>query len=88
MPVVGYLFPGLPEPEFVERAFRKGLSEHGFIEGRNVIIEARFARNEQSRLPQLAADLVRRRVNVIASTGGPAAAACGQDSHHHHSDRL
>jgi len=63
----------MPEPD-VERAFRNGLSEHGFVEGRNVIIEARFARNEQDRLPQLAADLVRRRVSVIASTGGAAAA--------------
>src|SRR5262249_9983445 len=74
IPVVGYLFPGMPGQARVERAFRNGLSEHGFVEGRNVIIEARFARNEQDRLPQLAADLVRRRVSVIASTGGPAPA--------------
>jgi putative ABC transport system substrate-binding protein len=64
----------MPGQAGVERAFRNGLSEHGFVEGRNVIIEARFARNEQDRLPQLAADLVRRRVSVIASTGGPAPA--------------
>src|SRR5262245_53371621 len=60
MPLVGYLSPGMPEPEQtgMERAFRNGLSEYGFVEGRNVMIEARFARNEQDRLPQLAADLV------------------------------
>ena len=71
VPVVGYLFPGLPElTESLTAAFRKGLSESGFVEGRNVSIEYRFARNDFDRLPELAADLVRREVGVIATAGG------------------
>src|SRR5207247_1587864 len=68
MPVVGYLDPGTPEASasFVT-AFRKGLSEAGSIEGRNVVIEYRWAQNEPERVPELAADLVRRRVAVIAT---------------------
>jgi putative ABC transport system substrate-binding protein len=67
MPVVGYLYPGAPEPSanFVA-ALRKGLSETGYAEGRNVAIEYRFAHNEIDRLPALAADLVHRGVAVIA----------------------
>jgi putative tryptophan/tyrosine transport system substrate-binding protein len=70
MPVVGYLYAGSPEPttNYVA-AFRKGLSEAGFVEGRNVAIEFSFAQNEYDRLPELAADLVRRRVAVIAALG-------------------
>jgi putative ABC transport system substrate-binding protein len=73
MPVVGYLYSGAPEPSanFVA-AFRKGLGEIGYVEGRNVAIEYRWARNE--RLPELAADLVRRRVDVIASPASLVAA--------------
>jgi putative tryptophan/tyrosine transport system substrate-binding protein len=72
IPVVGYLYSGSPEPTaHYIAAFRKGLSETGYVEGRNVAIEYRFAHNEIDRLPELASDLVRRRVAVIATPGGP-----------------
>jgi putative ABC transport system substrate-binding protein len=70
MPVVGYLYPGVPEAgATVTAAFRKGLSEAGFVEGRNVTVEYRWAQNDNARLPELAADLVRRRVAVIVVRG-------------------
>ena len=69
MPVVGYLDAKSPDggtaPGQVA-AFRKGLSEAGYVEGRNVTIEFRWANNDARRLPELAADLVRQRVTVIA----------------------
>jgi len=68
VPVVGYLDPGPQEAgaNFVA-AFRRGLSEAGYVEGRNVAIEYRWGQNDHDRLPELAADLVRRRVSVIAT---------------------
>jgi putative ABC transport system substrate-binding protein len=73
MPVVGYLYSGSPETSAqVVAPFRKGLSEAGYVEGRNVAIEYRFAQNDSDRLPELAADLVRRRVAVIVTPGTPA----------------
>jgi putative ABC transport system substrate-binding protein len=75
MPVVGFLFPGSPELSMgIVAAFRKGLGETGFAEGRNVAIEFRFGYNDNARLPELAADLVHRRVAVIATPGSTAAA--------------
>jgi putative ABC transport system substrate-binding protein len=77
MPVVGYLHSSSPELniQFIE-AFRKGLSEAGFVEGQNVAIEFRWAAGQEDRLPELAADLVRRRVAVIVTpTSTPAAIA-------------
>jgi len=56
----------------VQAAFRRGLSETGYVDGRDVVIESRFAENQHDRLPALAADLVSRKVNVIAATGGGA----------------
>jgi len=71
LPVIGFLHNGSPEvtPSLVA-GFRQGLSETGFIDGRNVTIEFRWAHNDSSRLPELAADLVRQRVNVIATPNG------------------
>ena len=63
MPVIGYLDPGTPEASAaLVAAFRKGLSETGYVEGRNVAVEYRWAHNEPDRRPELAADLVRRQV--------------------------
>src|SRR5215472_18372172 len=68
--VIGYLYSGAAETSApLVAAFRKGLNEAGFFEGRNVEIEYRWANNEPERLPGLAADLVRRRVAVIVSPG-------------------
>jgi putative ABC transport system substrate-binding protein len=69
-PVVGYLYSGSPETSAPwVAAFRKGLSEQGFTEGRNVAIEYRWANNEPGRLRELADDLVRRRVSIIVAPG-------------------
>src|SRR5215471_11495332 len=67
-PVIGLLDTGAPEPSTVA-AFLKGLGETGFVEGRNVAIEYRWAHNELDRLPELAADLVRHRVVVMVTSG-------------------
>jgi len=71
MPVIGYL-GGVSLEASSERlrAFRQGLKEEGYVEGENVAIEYRWAENQIERLPALAADLVRRRVAVIATGGG------------------
>jgi putative ABC transport system substrate-binding protein len=74
MPVIGFLDPQSLEPtSHLVAAFRKGLSAAGYVEGRNVAIEFRWAYNERDRLPDLASDLVRRRVAVIVTPGGIAA---------------
>ena len=76
MAVIGYLSPRSAgdDPHLVV-AFRRGLGETGYVEGRNAAIEYRWAEGYNDRLPGLAADLVRRQVNVIAAVAVPAATA-------------
>ena len=71
-PVVGYLSSGSPESDiFRITGLRHGLNDAGYIEGRNVTVEYRWAENHFDRLAVLAADLVQRRVAVIVAPGHP-----------------
>jgi putative ABC transport system substrate-binding protein len=74
MPVIGYFNSGGPHPDELA-AFHRGLSELGYVDGRNVTVEYRWAYNEVGRLSELAADLVRRRVTVVAAPSLTAALA-------------
>jgi putative ABC transport system substrate-binding protein len=71
MPLIGFLSSlGRNDRPALTEAFHRGLSEAGYAEGRNLLIEYRFAENQYDRLPALAAELVRRNVAVLAATGG------------------
>ena len=75
MPVVGFLGTGSPAPLHDQlAALYRGLKETGFTEGQNVTIEYRWADGQYDRLPRLAAELVRRQVTVVVTTGGSASA--------------
>jgi putative tryptophan/tyrosine transport system substrate-binding protein len=76
MPVIGYLSTSSPVTRtHLVTAFGRGLRESGYVEGENVAIEYRWAQDKYDRLPDLAADLVRRHVAVIAATDTPSASA-------------
>jgi ABC-type uncharacterized transport system substrate-binding protein len=75
MPAIGYLSGGAPGPFATNvAAFREGLKDAGYVEGQNVKIEYRWAEGQYDRLPALAAELVARRVDLIAASGGDLAA--------------
>ncbi len=81
LPVIGFLgstSPGPNEPALA--AFRQGLSETGYVEGQNVAMEYRWADGRYDRLPALAADLVARKVDVMAATGGNASVRAAKDA--------
>jgi putative ABC transport system substrate-binding protein len=81
MPVIGYLnsrSPGESAPAVA--AFHQGLSETGYVEGQNLAIEYRWAEESYDRLPALAADLVGRKVDVIATSGGPTSALAAKSA--------
>jgi len=79
MPVVGYLSSGSPESDaFRVAAFRQGLNETGYVEGRNAAIEYRWAENHFDRLSALASDLASRQVTVLVTGGGTQTAVAGK----------
>jgi len=81
LPTVGYINSGVPGPMApLVRAFHEGLSQAGYVEGRNVAVEYRWSEGRSDRLPELAADLVRRRVAVIVAVGGSGPAQAAKDA--------
>jgi ABC-type uncharacterized transport system substrate-binding protein len=77
MPVIGYLEPNSPSGPGASflAAFRQGLTEAGYVEGQNLAIEYRWAESHSDRLSALAADLVRRKVDIIVASGSQAVRA-------------
>src|SRR5262245_4719520 len=89
MPVIGLLDQRSPEALTDRlRGFREGLRDVGLVEGQSVAIEYRWGDNKMDRVPELAADLVRRQVAVIASTGGIPSALASQGRNHDDPRRL
>ena len=87
LPVIGFLDLFRSRPIFVE-AFRAGLAEQGFVEGRNLFIEYRSAGGNSRLLPELTTDLVRRRVSVIVGSRCRRPGPRCQGRHLYHPDRL
>ena len=85
MPVIGYLGSPFAEDDYKNFTvpFLQGLKEMGYVEGQNAAVEYRWAENQYDRMPALAADLVRRRVAVIAANGRRRSAG-GEGSDHDH----
>jgi putative tryptophan/tyrosine transport system substrate-binding protein len=79
MAVIGLLQLGTPK-SYDLSGFRQGLKEAGYIEGQNLTIEYRFANDDGARLPELAADLVRQKVRVIATVGSGLAAQVAKEA--------
>src|SRR5262245_51833727 len=80
-PVIGFRYAGAPQgAAAVVGSFRHGLAETGYVEGRNVTIQFRWAHGHYGRLPALATELVRQPVNVIATTGGEPTALAAKNA--------
>jgi putative tryptophan/tyrosine transport system substrate-binding protein len=83
MPVIGYLSSFSPPPNLGDLGrspFRQGLSETGFVDGQNAVLEYRWAEGHYDRLPALAADLVGRKVDLIVTSGGTPAALAAKNA--------
>jgi putative ABC transport system substrate-binding protein len=80
VPVVGYLYFGSATSPLLLAAFHKGLGDTGHIEGKNVAVEYRWANNALDQLPELAADLVRRGVDVIVAPASSQAALAAKSA--------
>ena len=79
VPRVGFLAVGSREGRaFLIEGFLQGLREHGYVEGQNIVIEYRFSADRNDRLPELAAELVARKVDLIVASGSPASFAAKQ----------
>jgi putative ABC transport system substrate-binding protein len=78
-PLIGFLSGRSPDDsDYLLAAFRRGLAEGGFVEGQNLAIEYRWARGDYSRLPELAADLVKRPIDVLVGVGGDQSASAAK----------
>jgi ABC-type uncharacterized transport system substrate-binding protein len=80
VPLIGFVTSGGPEAAPDVEPFRRGLRQLGYIEGKNIAIEYRFAEGKLDRLPDLAAELVRLKVDVIVAAGGTPAILAAKNS--------
>ena len=81
LPVIGFLSARSPEDSVqVLEAFHQGLGDGGFVSGRNVEVEYRWARGDYGRLPTLASEIVKQRVAVLVATGGDASARAAKEA--------